>query len=458
MSFWKPLFSRFARPAGNRNNNTKLQRHRKAFARARFEALEPRALLTTVTGDFNHDGIADLAIGMPTLTVDGLTNAGEVKILYGTVPSPTAGNPADPGLTGLTALNSQIFTRDTPGLNSSAQAGDKFGSALAVGDFNHDGFMDLAIGASGQSVGGATGAGAVYILFGGKKGLKGTGAQVWTQNTQSINGVAQAGDGFGSALAVGDFNGDHKIDLAIGVPGENVTANNDAGAVNIIFGHVGGLTASSDELIDQSQLNAGTVGVNDAFGSALAAGDFNGDGFADLAVGAPGQTVGGNANAGAVNVIYGSHTGLAAKGNQFWTPGANSLSGTSNANCQFGFALASGDFNDDSRWDLAIGSPGENVGSTNNAGAVHVLLGSSARLTATNNQLWDEGNTLVTGSALTSGDRFGASLAAGSMNGDRLADLAIGAPGETVTSDAGAGSVTVLYAAQASSTQALAGL
>jgi FKBP-type peptidyl-prolyl cis-trans isomerase len=85
-------------------------------------------------------------------------------------------------------------------------------------------------------------------------------------------------------------------------------------------------------------------------------------------------------------------------------------------------------------------------------------LGSSSRLTATGNQLWDEGNTNVTGSALTSGDRFGAALAAGSMNGDRLWDLAIGAPGETVTSDAGAGSVTVLYAAKASSTQAVVGL
>src|SRR5262249_900817 len=118
------------------------------------------------------------------------------------------------------------------------------------------------------------------------------------------------------------------------------------------------------------------------------------------------------------------------------------------------FALAAGDFNDDSRTDLAIGAPGENVGSTSNAGAVHVLMGSSSRLTATNSQLWDENNTAVTGATpAAAGDRVGAAVVTGLMNGDRLSDLAIGAPGATVNGISRAGRVQVLYGAFAANPQ-----
>jgi hypothetical protein len=216
-------------------------------------------------------------------------------------------------------------------------------------------------------------------------------------------------------------------------------------------------------LWDQSQLNAGSIAAGDLFGSVLAAGDFNADGFRDLAVGAPGQTVSGNAGAGAVNVIYGHSGGLNAANNQFWTVDGTNVQGNHNANAQFGFALAAADFNDDSRTDLAIGAPGEDVAANttvtpnlpaaSNAGAVHVLYGSSSRLTATHSQLWDENNTGVTGSTAATGDRFGAAVAAGLMNGDRLSDLAIGAPGATVNSVTGAGLVQVLYGAFAANPQ-----
>ena len=92
-----------------------------------------------------------------------------------------------------------------------------------------------------------------------------------------------------------------------------------------------GLTADRNQLWDQSQLSTSTIGAGDLFGSALTVGDFNADGFRDLAVGSPGQTVGGSANAGAVNVIYGHAGSLNALNNQFWTAGADSILGHSNA-------------------------------------------------------------------------------------------------------------------------------
>jgi len=447
---WKPFVWPFARLRLTKERKMTSRRSGRRAFQARFEPLEGRALLTSVAGDFNADGVADLAIGIPSQTVGGASSAGAVQILYGTVRSPFVQSDGtfNIGTTGLTAFNKKLITETS--LGKSSQAGDGFGTALAVGDFNRDGIMDLAIGSPGT-----TGAGAVFIVYGSRSGLRTTAAQMWTE--ASINRTAAAGDHFGSALAVGDFDDNHWADLAVGIPNKTAAGNANAGAVAVIYGRSGQLRVRGNQLWDQSQLNAGTIGAGDLFGSALAAGDFNADGFRDLAVGAPGQTVGGNASAGAVNVIYGHSGGLNAANNQFWTVDGTNIKGNHNANAQFGFALAAGDFNDDSRADLAIGAPGEDISAAgsqaavSNAGAVHVLYGSSSRLTATNSQLWDENNTGVTCSTAATGDRFGTALAAGLMNGDRLSDLAIGAPGATVNSATGAGRVQVLYGAFATS-------
>ncbi len=109
-----------------------------------------------VAADFNHDGVADLAVGVP-----GENDvAGAVNVLYG--------------------------------------AG-VFGSAVAAGDFNGDGFADLAAGASGENVGGAPDAGAVSVLYGSAGGLTTSGGRLFTQ----VGSAAETGDQFGSALAAG---------------------------------------------------------------------------------------------------------------------------------------------------------------------------------------------------------------------------------------------------------------
>ena len=193
--------------------------------------------------------------------------------------------------------------------NASAQGASKVNS-----DFNGDGYSDLAIGVPIEDVGTFVDAGAVNVIYGSSDGLKATALsqgngradQIWTQ---AITGGVEASDSFGSALATGDFNNDGFSDLAIGVPNEDVGTISDAGAVNVIYGSSGGLspTAKPSQIWTQNSPNIeGNAELTDRFGSALATGDFNGDGFSDLAIGVPTESVGTIRAAGAVNIIYGS--------------------------------------------------------------------------------------------------------------------------------------------------------
>ena len=156
-------------------------------------------------------------------------------------------------------------------------------------DFDADGFDDEAIGVPGEGVGGVADAGAVNVLYGGANGLAADGNQVWHQDSPNIEGTAGAGDRFGEAVACGDFNGDRFDDLVAGVLGEDADAT-DAGAVNVIYGSRVGLVATGDQIWSQdSQRDRRDSRVADRFGSSIATGDFDADGFDDLAVGVPAE-------------------------------------------------------------------------------------------------------------------------------------------------------------------------
>ena len=194
---------------------------------------------------------------------------------------------------GLSATGNQSFTQDDVG--ETAADGNRFGAAVTVGDFNHDGFADLAVGAPGENPGSANDAGAVDVLYGSPNGLSASGDQVLSQGGGGIQGSPAAGDRFGAALAAADLNGDGRDDLAVGAPGDSVGSSAGAGAVNVIYGSGGGLTATGNQLWTQDSpgvLEAAEGG--DSFGSAVSAADLNGDGRADLAVGVPGESIGTN--------------------------------------------------------------------------------------------------------------------------------------------------------------------
>ena len=344
-------------------------------------------------GDFNHDGSADLAIGVHFEDVGSVFNAGGVNVLYG-------------GAGGLSRTGSQFFTQDTPGVPSSAEDLDNFGWALAAGDFDHDGYTDLAIGALEDD-----GAGAVTVLYGSTAGLTSAGSQRFTQDTPGVGSTAEGGDVFGAALTAGDFNGDGFVDLAVGASLEEVGGVPAAGAVNVLYGSAEGLTGTGSQYFTQNSPGVGSSAERDAFGDALAAGDFDRDGFADLAVGAPAEAVGGGFEVGAVNVLYGSAEGLTGTGSQFFTQDSPGVGSSAEGSDRFGSALATADFNLDGFADLAVGAPGEEIGVAFDAGAVNVLYGSAGGLTGTGSQFFTQ-NTGGVGSSAEEEDFFGAALAA----------------------------------------------
>jgi hypothetical protein len=311
-------------------------------------------------------------------------------------------------------------------------------------DFNGDGFADLAIGVPGEDVNGQADAGAVTVLYGSGAGLQTGFDQLWTQDSPSIIDIAEAGDEFGAALATGDFDGDGRSDLAVGAPGQDVEEQFDAGAVAVLYGSARGLSPRDQAWSQNNQQIGGEAEAGDAFGTAVAAGDFDGDGFDDLAMGSPGEGVDPIAGVGAVNVLYGGSTGLGRSGNQFWAQDVPGVLDAGEPNDTFGYALSTGDLDGDGFADLAIGVLVEDVGEAADAGAVNVLYGGSDGLSTSGNQFWTQDSPDVVDDAEGS-DFFGTDLSIADFDGDGFGDLAIGASQEDVGSISSAGAVNVLH-------------
>jgi FG-GAP repeat protein len=391
--------------------------------------------------DFNGDGFDDLAVGASFEDLGGALDAGAVNVLYGSA-------------AGLTGRGSQLFTRDSPGVRGNAQQADHFGDALAAGDFDADGFADLAIGILFDKAGGLNG-GAVVVLSGSAAGLTGAGAQFWTQDSPGVPEDSEGEDEFGAALAAGDLNDDGAADLAVGVPGEDLDTPADAGAAIVLYGvPATGLTATDAQLWTQDSPGVpGASELQDAFGVSLATGDVDGDGIADLAVGAPQESLGAVADAGAVNLLFGSAAGLTGAGSQLLTQDSPGVPGTAEPFDQLGFSVALGDANHDGFADLAAGVMVEDVGTVLDAGAVQVLYGSVAGLTSAGAQLWTEDSPGVPDQAEID-DNLGFSVALSDNDGDGDADLAAGAIGEPVGNAGAAGAVAVLAGSPAGLTAA----
>lgn len=285
---------------------------------------------------------------------------------------------------------------------------------------------DLVIGIPSESLGSLAAAGAVEIIFSSPTGLQNLGAQ-WTQNSVGVLGVAEAGDRFGTSLTAGDFDNDGRNDLAIGARGEDVVAKN-AGAVNVLYGSPSAITLGGDP----QPWFQGSPGIQedpedfDEMGAAMAAGDFNGDGYDDLAIGAPGEKREKNLNfdallAGGVNVINGSASGLSAGSNYFLSQDSEgfdgAIEGSSESGDTFGLSLLAADFGRLGGMDLAIGVPGEtqeHFGAINNdrfAGAVNVLYGQRRGLNAADDDQfwWEAADSLHESADLQ--DDFGKALA-----------------------------------------------
>lgn len=385
-------------------------------------------------GDFNGDGIDDLATGIPFdqgLAGDPILGCGAVVVRYGAPRGGLALGLADDFLNQLAS-----------GSPDPAEQSELFGAALAAGDFDGDGIDDLAIGIP-QNRTGAPAAGAVQIHYGRAGGIQLVGEHLLRPGAAGIPGPPENGARFGLALAAGNFDGDAYADLAVGAPNDDVGAAADAGSVTVFHGGANGLLPYAGYLISQDEVDiADTAEAGEGFGYSLAAGDFDGSGHDDLAIGVPFED-----GLGAVQVLFGSQWGLLFANNQIYRRAGL---GQPSTDGRFGWALASGDFDGDGRADLAIGDPEFDFTVSGNlrqnAGAIHVIYGSTAGppswFDLARTDFLHQGN-LYGATAQQTDDYFGQALAAGDWNGDGRDDLAVGQPGENL-GGVDRGGVTIL--------------
>ncbi|MCA9492475.1 MAG: FG-GAP repeat protein, partial [Myxococcales bacterium] len=294
-------------------------------------------------GDFDGDTYDDLAIGVPRDDVSGVLEAGSVHLLYG-----------GPG--SLSANGDAVFDGGDFGFGMGLVANDRLGSAVAVGDFDDDGFDDLVVGAPRQDLPPFLGdAGAFHVLRGSPQGL-GTPSfdERWDRAMFGMPGDGAApGDQFGTVFAVGDFDGDGVDDLAAGTPLDDVNGRSDAGSVSVLFGRRGaGLDLTNAEWWNQDTTGVASIAeTGDRFGSALAAADFDGDGYDDLAIGVWAEDLT-SGDTGMIHVLFGSASGLVDRGTDDLHQNTVDIPDSQESGDEFGRALVAGDFDGDGFGDL----------------------------------------------------------------------------------------------------------
>jgi MYXO-CTERM domain-containing protein len=352
-------------------------------------------------GDLNGDGYADLVVGA-RFDDDAGSDSGSAYVYYGTA-------------TGIDASTEEKLTA------SDGASSDYFGySVSGAGDVNGDGFADLVVGSYRDEVAGGT-SGSAYVYYGAATGIDASAEDKLTPSDGASS------DYFGySVSGAGDLNGDGYADLVVGAYRDD-DAGSESGSAYVSYGSATGIDASAED-----KLTASDGAYSDYFGfSVSGAGDLNGDGYADLVVGAPWDDDAAS-ESGSVYVYYGTATGIDASTEEKLTASDGAYSSW------FGYSVAgAGDVNGDGYADLVVGAAlDDDAGS--NSGAAYVYYGSATGIDASTEDK-------LTASDGASDDRFGGSVAGpGDVNGDGYADLVVGADGDD---DAGSssGSAYVYY-------------
>ena len=330
-------------------------------------------------GDVNGDGIDDLLVR----SVDWPENPG---------------TPVDPGRIhlflgspdGLATTEDWAFQADQ---NDATQIDANLGWAAVIADFDGDGYGDVAAGARRWDDGANADAGRVVLFYGSASGLQQTAPD------QDLLGAA--GDELGAGLAAGDFNCDGNPDLAVSAPLGDDTSS-DVGLVTVHDGDPSGLSATPSVTL---------VGSGGEFG-VLAAGDINGDGCADLAVGAPEE---GQSDEGAVRLYLGSAAGLSTS--PVWTHQSTE------ADALLGTSLATADLDLDGFEELLVGAPGADA----EDGSVAIWAGSAGGPT---------GTPAVLSGTFGGGAELGLGLdAGGDVDGNGYPDIIAGEPHASSNND-----------------------
>ncbi|MFD3581901.1 FG-GAP and VCBS repeat-containing protein [Streptomyces sp. NPDC058683] len=393
--------------------------------------------------DFNGDGYHDLATAAPDTTVGGKADAGAVVVTYGSK-------------SGVKASSRTVVTQNSAGVPGTAEKYDAFGSSLAFGDLNRDGYADLVVGSEGED----GEAGSVTIVWGSKNGL--TGGRIVADPARTSH------TRFGMSLAVGDFTADGRADLAVGSTGADVqifrgTFTKSAGAASrtwvVPFIQTGNLYGSQslaagdingdgvDDLVVSGSIRSGSGDYVDGQLVYLGAesrpkalrtlvsggwqravlGDVNGDGYDDV-ITSYNTVYGDKVGPGTVAVYLGSAHDISPTPQAALTQDSPGVPGATRApgSESFGDSLSVGDVNGDGYADVAVGTPYEGVGAAWQTGTVTLLRGSAAGLTGAGSTRWTQ-NTPGVPDVNEDNDFWGSAVHLADLNGDGKADLAVGA-------------------------------
>jgi hypothetical protein len=334
--------------------------------------------------DINGDGYGDVVVG----AFKDTAYRGKVFIFHGSV-------------AGITSIDTTSAAGMIQGATLPA-ATSRFGRNAALGDFNGDGFADVAVSATVYN----SSQGAAYIFHGGPSGITVT---TTTGANQTITGNGT--EAFSSPLAAADINDDGYTDLLAGA----VSASSSLGMTYLFFGGAGGIpnaTSTAAPVKFQGEAAGGQ------FGSSIVTGDFDNDGFSDVAIGAPAVST----NFGRAYLFYGGAGGYAPGTYTATFPG-NTIS-TGAANNFMGGSMAAGDINGDGATDLVMGG----YGAAGSASLLRVFYGVTSSRPLQNNTA----PIATTITEVTNGVFFTTAIAISDTNSDGFEDVMVGAHGAAI--------------------------
>jgi Galactose oxidase-like, Early set domain/FG-GAP repeat len=387
---------------------------------AKMIKVEPKPAAKGASSDFNGDGFSDAAVADPYADPGGASDAGQITVLYGNN-STIGGGSVD------------TLVQGSGTVGNTASAGDRFGTTMSAADLDNDGYTDLLVGTPYEDINGQADSGLAQVIWGSSGGLgKGRASTELTQS--SFGRTITAGDQLGFAIDASNELGADLPMVAVGVPGGNVSGQNDAG-------WVGFLTAGLNDPRAVDQESAGIPGAaeaGDRFGEAITLGLIAGtSNRVDAAVGTPGEDLGSGStaitNGGAFTVINDLYTGVVA--GQAYDQNSSGVPGTPENNDSFGQVLDS--VRVGSTTHLAVGIPSEDIGTAADAGSVQLFTSTGTTITPGVGLTQDITNVTDTSEA---GDQFGRRLVLAPPGlSDTKTRLAVSAPFEDGTAGADAG-------------------